>query len=643
MARVSGENGHAEVHPANAGSPLLVLFERLMRGVGEDALTGTVDEVLAGSGGDRGVAQEDLFVLAMHTRWCRGGKGERAAAFALLFVLFEHFPDTVLAAVGLLPHFGSWRDLVLIAEEATRRGGDHARLASACWDMIAHELEADSAILCAHELQRGKPPNLSLAAKYAPSEHARKNKRAQVVRGDLEVCARLFGHTGHAARREYRKLLSHLRRALDVCETLMCAGRWDELEIGSMPARALKQYKRALLNEGRGGPRESPARARCRERFLALLADPAAAGIKGAQLFPHELVEEALARKCSRGVHAVLNAQWGALAAKTAESGIGQARMVCMADVSGSMTGTPMHVAIGLGLLLAQLSHPSFRNRVLTFSADARWHELPPDADFVSRVQSLSGAHWGFNTDFGAALDRIADVVSEQGLQQHEVPDLLVVSDMQFDAAHAGLLANPADADWKPDAAHAPDDSAAWRLAHERIAARFHDLGCELHGAPLLPPQIVFWNVRAGAHGLQAQADTPGVVLLSGYSPAIMHAFLSNDKREAAPVQHERKTPAQALRAVLDLDALEIVRDLVRSTQSDPTPPCARATVQLLAHHAPAAPPRDTLPMRDIAFSMCAALTYCVVVLNFVLPFFVLLIELRTKHPPHGALEGSEL
>lgn len=601
---VLGENGHAEVAEPAAGSPMLVLFERLMRGVREEQVARMLGDVLEPALPGDGVALEDVFVLAVHTRWCRGGKGERAAAFALLLELYKRFPHTTTAVVALLPQFGSWRDLVVLAQESTVRGGAYLPLASACWDMLAHELDADRSVLFAKHLQRGKLPAISLAAKYAPSEHARKNQRA--VRGDLELCQRLYGSTAPGARREYRRLLTHLRRALDVPETLMCAGRWDELDISAMPARALKQYKRALLNEGRGGPREQASRVRCRERLLALLRDPGAKAVKGAQLFPHELVQEALEKPCTDSVKQVLNAQWAALSARMAESGIGKARMVCMADVSGSMTGTPMHVAIGLGLLLAELSHPSFRDRVLTFSAQPQWHMLTPGADFVSRVQSLARGDWGYNTDFGAALNKIADIVRDAGMQQHEIPDLLVVSDMQFDAALGGDDAAP---------------GAAWQLVHEQVAARFHDLGMQLHGAPLLPPQIVFWNARGGAPGLQAQADVPGVVLLSGYSPAIMQAFLSNDTREAASMPPERKTPAQALRAVLDHEALARVRDAVRAAEQR-----TRAPV-------PSSAPTPRVYARDAVLVCGIAFACCLVILCFFLPLIVLFVPVIPEHP----------
>ena len=41
-------------------------------------------------------------------------------------------------------------------------------------------------------------------------------------------------------------------------------------------------------------------------------------------------------------------------------------------------------------------------------------------------------------------------------------------------------------------------------------------------GVTVNPPNIIFWNVRAATLSYPAAADQKGVMLLSGYSPALM-------------------------------------------------------------------------------------------------------------------------
>ena len=84
----------------------------------------------------------------------------------------------------------------------------------------------------------------------------------------------------------------------------------------------------------------------------------------------------------------------------------------------------------------------------------------------------------------------------------------------------------------------------------------------QVHGRPLSPPNIIFWNVRADTYGYPAAADQKGVMLLSGYSPALMKFILSGEMEEEVAealdgdgnvVKTRRQVdPREALRRVLN-------------------------------------------------------------------------------------------
>ena len=218
-------------------------------------------------------------------------------------------------------------------------------------------------------------------------------------------------------RAKYWRMLSSLRRALALPEVLMCVQQWTEIDLSSVPSLAMARYKRAYLNEGKGCCKDDPERAACRDNFVKMLQEKGVSALKGKQLFPHQLVEEVLTPKSSgrfsgdevsAAVSLVLNAQWEAMrtglleqvearkadlaatpldhaeavsgalrCCTTAWAGralfaaaevladaavsagasrpLGLSRLVCMADVSGSMSGTPMHVAIALGILVSEV------------------------------------------------------------------------------------------------------------------------------------------------------------------------------------------------------------------------------------------------------------------------------------------------
>ena len=107
-----------------------------------------------------------------------------------------------------------------------------------------------------------------------------------------------------------------------------------------------------------------------------------------------------------------------------------------------------------------------------------------------------------------------------------------------------------------------------------------------MHGAPLEPPTIIFWNVR-GSVGYPAAGDDEGVMLLSGYSSPALMKFLLSGELEEEVVEEEvtesgdvllkkRKaqvTPTEAMKKVLYEDALN------RTLSARPCRPSCRLAI----------------------------------------------------------------
>lgn len=88
-------------------------------------------------------------------------------------------------------------------------------------------------------------------------------------------------------------------------------------------------------------------------------------------------------------------------------------KIVPLVDVSGSMHGTPMEVAISLGILVSEIASPAYANRCLTFSARPEWVEFESSMTLVQKVDKMRYAQWDMNTDFEAAMERILDVAKK--------------------------------------------------------------------------------------------------------------------------------------------------------------------------------------------------------------------------------------
>ena len=618
MQRRFGENGHAELTAAGLGDSLLALFDKLVRELGDDEprIREFIRQVTmeARSSGDLGQVK-NLFVLVFQTRWCRGGKGERRLTYKMLKILFEDYPAVVVALLPLLPEFGYWDDLNNLVAECIDHpvsGVNYAPLFSTVWKTFASQMQNDIAVVRT-AVAEGKTPELTFCYKYAPTEGHSDDKKVKAAlgRGSVDfICQELFPHVvgpdlrsktpkqrtaaWRRVKRLYRTDCTQVRATLDLPEVKECAHRFAEINFAKMPARCLKGKMKAYLNEQlkvapsmheEGGNRhpDDHDRVAAREHLLKTLVEK---GVKGGQCDPHEFVKQVFGKGVlSSGVKAVLNGQWNSLRENVVSMtearrkaleelgevlGVDTGKLVVMSDVSGSMSGDPMLVSIGMGILVSEICHPAFRNLVLTFSSRPQFHDLSSCPTFCDKVTSLARADWGGNTDFEAAMNRIASVVEAKRLTQEEIPDMLVVSDMQFDMArgsggygsygYGGAASRP----------------AAWETSYEKIRKMFHDLGMKVHGAPFDPPKIIFWNVRA-TEGFPAAADQEGVMLMSGYSPALMKFVLSGEMEATVEVVDEATgevttvkrqiTPREALHKVLSDTGLDPVRDVLATVE----------------------------------------------------------------------------
>jgi hypothetical protein len=95
---------------------------------------------------------------------------------------------------------------------------------------------------------------------------------------------------------------------------------------------------------------------------------------------------------------------------------------------AGHATGGGM----GLGILTSEVTHEAFHHKVLIFAKEPSWIDLSGADTISGKIRLITGNHWGFTTDIYRAMELICAVVRENNLGADEIPNLLVISDMQF-------------------------------------------------------------------------------------------------------------------------------------------------------------------------------------------------------------------
>jgi len=213
-----------------------------------------------------------------------------------------------------------------------------------------------------------------------------------------------------------------------------------------------------------------------------------------------------------------------------------------MVDVSGSMSGTPMLVAIALGILVSECAHPAFRDRFLTFHETPTWHVLKSDWSLREKVQSSASASWGGSTNFYTALELILETCIKSKVPAEVVQDMTfcIFSDMQFDHADGR-----------------GDNSLVSK--YDRIAHMFKDAGYvdSETGEPVVP-RMLFWNLRPNTFDFPARADTINCDMVSGFSANGLKAFMAGDVLDANA--EKAATPYDGMRKQLDDERYDSVR-----------------------------------------------------------------------------------
>jgi hypothetical protein len=189
-------------------------------------------------------------------------------------------------------------------------------------------------------------------------------------------------------------------------------------------------------------------------------------------------------------------------------------------DTSGSMTSQIgktqtrcIDVAVGLGLFFSELLEGPFKDCVLTFSSDPKFHKAV-GTNLTERIRSLERAHWDTSTDYQKAHRLVLDTAKSNNVPREHMPSIiLTVSDMQFNPTWCG------------------------NTNYDAIKNLYAE-SCAPDGRPYDMPQTVFWNVNGATSDFPAQADSNGVALLSGFSPTILRLVFTG---ELNPIQLVRR------------------------------------------------------------------------------------------------------
>jgi hypothetical protein len=565
-----GVNGAAVYTEDGVGDYRVTLFTMLNRGLEAKYIDEYVTKVFAKNIPEM---SRDMFVMAFQTRDVRGGKGEKKLFQYFFKSLWGAAPDAAREMLKLVPEYGCWRDM---------------------WELVVGIPELEGSVLeVANErfledmrIHAAGNTGISLLAKWLPRE------KASTYKGLAHrVAAKFYANerSDRARMTRYRKDVSMLNKVLKTVEINMCGGSWADIVPEAVPGRCLKLHTKAFLNEplkkrrvaGGAGLNlddseevqlrypNNEDRMECRAHFKEFSKDLSEGKTKahGANVvMPHELIYKIFENRIGLSADelGIVQGQWDSIREETMKCG-GLGKAIAMCDFSGSMSGLPKQVSLALGILISEVTHKDFRDHILTFDSEPKWHSFAGLTTIKDKLETIRGSlGQGLNTDFYKACMHILDKMVSRRVPVGEEPeDLIVLTDMGFDDAtrQHGLYISPS-------ALSLPIKGWVDQLERIRTAFKVAGEGVWGEGNGWVPPRIVIWNLRAEYKDFHAKADQEGVVQLSGWSPSMLKVLQTEGVKVATPYMGLRKTLDDArydlVRAVWD--AVRGVVDVEEST-----------------------------------------------------------------------------
>ena len=385
----------------------------------------------------------------------RGGLGERRTFQICLHELAILDPEIVEQNIHNVPHYNRWDSLFCLT---------NTPVSFAVWNYIFETLINDC-----KNMTNGKP--VSLLAKWLPSEKAHSQKTRNLYHQVLKA-------TGMPPRL-YRKVVSRLRKYIDVTECKMSDNKWEDIKYPTVPAKAMNNYHHAFAKHDINGF----------EKYM-LDVKSGEQKINASTLFPYDLVRKYT--DCGIYLDSVVEEQWKALPNYIE----GENNVVIMADVSGSMYGRPMETSVGLAIYFAERNSGLYKNTYMTFTDRPHFIYLTPNHSLRQKVDDVMNRDVGYSTNLEAAFNEILNTALQAGVSDDEMPRaLVIISDMEIDRYMRGRGLD----------------------FIEEMKYRFWDKGYTL-------PRLVLWNVEARQDTYLTQSED--VIMVSGQSPSVFRSFI---------------------------------------------------------------------------------------------------------------------
>ena len=443
----------------------------------------------------------------------RGGLGERRTGRACTDWLVENKPNVVKALLVLIPEYSRWDNLVRLYDSSQKTN---------VIEIIKNQLKDDAV-----GMQAGK--SISQLAKWMYSVNCSNKDKKRLAKS----LASELGLT----EKNYRKMLSKFRAYLHIVEVDMCNREWGKINYEHVPSRANLIYNSAFL-------RNDTER---RKKYLESLSK-GEAKINSSVLFPHDIVHKYMKGYNTLGsTDEAIEAMWKGLPdyvkgnGNTLVVGDGSGSMYSRFDPNSSVMA--VDVANALAIYFAEHMTGQFANQYITFGGNPHLVDFSKCNTLRDKVSlALKNSDYS-NTDIAKVFRLILDTAVKNHMSQEEMPDnVLILSDGEFDTmCYFSTVSTTGRYNMYS------------RLRYEDSPTLFDGIAAEFASYGYRLPKLIFWNINSRTNTIPVKQNKSGVILVSGFSPAVCKMVLSN-----------QTDPYKALLEVLNSDRYQSIEDAVQ-------------------------------------------------------------------------------
>ena len=405
----------------------------------------------------------------------RGGAGERQSFREFVVHLIKYDKDLAIKFLSVvsIEEYGRWDDYIDIYFNI-----DDYEVRSMIENKIRSQFQLDM-----ENYHKGKP--ISLLSKWLPSINASSTETKRRAK-------KLITILGVGNEKHYRKILSALRKHIDVVEKKMSANEWQEINYEHVPSKANLIYANAFMRHDE-------------ERRVSYFESlkKGEAKINADALFLHDIVHRYGNSTWNlKDYDETLEQLW-----KAQEKVEGFEETVVVRDGSGSMTATignsnvsALDVANAITLYCAENNKGEFKDKFITFSSSAKVVNLSGKKTLHDKLERMTKEDDYSTTNIENVFDLILETAKKKNMSQEDLPKtVLIVSDLEYNACSG-----------RPN-----------KHLFEAIQEKYADEGYKM-------PKLIFWNVNSRTNTIPITRNENGVALISGFSKSLMRMVMSS-------------------------------------------------------------------------------------------------------------------